>query len=235
MRESLIDLDMSLPDIVSHFGRPSTATSDVGSATSEHKASGNPFELERHASMYQPVPVERGREPSIYVSDESSIPPRVQSGLQELAEVSDFSASDIESTSGRRREPHASHDDSDDGYYVVNSAPSNGLREDRRRIPQYDGADDSDYLAMPPSLMPSAQSVPLPRSEPFASDRFPELPSHPSLASLTGSASPTAMTTEIIRVVSAMSAQLEAFKEVYEPAIHRQGSDQRRDRDTGGI
>ncbi|CAL3963961.1 unnamed protein product [Diplocarpon coronariae] len=235
MRESLIDLDMSLPDLVSDFGRPSTANSDVGSATSEHKASGNPFELERHASMYQPVHVERAREPSIYVSDESSIPPRLQNGLQELADVSDFSASDAESTSARRREQNASHDDSDDSYYVVNAGTSNGLREDRRRFPQHDGPDDSDYLVMPPSLVPSAQSIPLPRSDSFTAERLPELPSHPSLASLTGSASPTAMATEIIRIVSAMSAQLEAFKEVYEPAIQRQGSNQRRDRDTGGI
>lgn len=69
---SLIDLDEglvepSLPELT----RPSTANSDVPSMSgSEIGGGANPFELERHASVYAPLPV-TNREPSIYVSDAS--------------------------------------------------------------------------------------------------------------------------------------------------------------------
>jgi len=67
---SLIDLDMSLPDPISDPIRPSTAHSDVGSVTgSELGGPNNPFDLERHASLYVPF---SNREPSIYVSDDST-------------------------------------------------------------------------------------------------------------------------------------------------------------------
>lgn len=69
MRDSLIDLDLSLPDDDDHviqapgllLTRPSTAYSDTGSATSEadtetdHSTTGDAFELERHMSIYQSI------------------------------------------------------------------------------------------------------------------------------------------------------------------------------------
>lgn len=230
MRESLIDLDMSMPDPIPEF-RPSTANSDVGSTTSENTTSGNPFELEKHASFYQP-PISNGREPSIYVSEESSIPTRLRNGnaLQELAEMSDFSASDAEGVNSRRQ--NGSYDDSEDSYYVPNGATIT-QRDQRGRLPQYDGVDDSDYLSMPPPPIPStSQAVRPPRSDSYPIVRFPELPSHPSRASLTGSASESDMTVEITRIVAAMSAQLESFKDVYDTAdvLQRRGSNVRRDR-----
>lgn len=65
---SLIDLDESLamPDPP----RPSTANSDVASVTGSDIGAANPFDLERHASLYQPTPFGI-REPSIYISDDS--------------------------------------------------------------------------------------------------------------------------------------------------------------------
>ncbi|TGO24164.1 hypothetical protein BPAE_0110g00220 [Botrytis paeoniae] len=72
-RESLIDLDMSMPDPVPafnpDFGRPSTADSDAISILSDSgqaltSSTVNPFELERHASLYQPT--SHSREPSLY-------------------------------------------------------------------------------------------------------------------------------------------------------------------------
>ncbi|KAH7416988.1 STE/STE20/YSK protein kinase [Cadophora sp. MPI-SDFR-AT-0126] len=234
MRESLIDLDMSMPESVPEFRRPSTANSDVGSATSEQMTSGNPFELEKHASLYQPVPVDEGREPSIYVSDEIVLPPRLRNGnaLQELAEMSDFSASDAEGPNGRsRRDRNLSYEDSDDSYYVVNPGPSEP-RENRNRIPQYDGADDRDYLSMPPPPVPSAQEIPLPRTDSSTTPIFPDLPPHPSRSSLTGTASQTEMTMEITRIVAAMNSQLETFKNVYDSndVIQRHNSNRRLDR-----
>ncbi|KAF5875443.1 putative serine threonine-protein kinase nak1 protein [Botrytis fragariae] len=80
-RESLIDLDMSMPDPVPafnpDFGRPSTADSDAISIISDSgqalsSSTVNPFELERHASLYQPT--SHSREPSLYTPSHSREP-----------------------------------------------------------------------------------------------------------------------------------------------------------------
>ena len=101
MRESLIDLDMSMPDPILTYTRPSTANSDTGSATSEQMMSGNPFELERHASLYAPLSSESTEitEPEYYITEESAIPGRLRSNsaIRDLGETPDFSASDAES------------------------------------------------------------------------------------------------------------------------------------------
>ncbi|KAI5466255.1 kinase-like domain-containing protein [Mariannaea sp. PMI_226] len=66
---SLIDLDMSFADPVTDYTRPSTSHSDVGSIAGSEVGGANPFELEKHASLYlMPSSI---REPSIYVSDDS--------------------------------------------------------------------------------------------------------------------------------------------------------------------
>jgi serine/threonine protein kinase len=66
---SLIDLDMSLPDSSTDYTRPSTSHSEAGSISGSEIGSTNPFELEKHASLYA-MPSSY-REPSIYVSDDS--------------------------------------------------------------------------------------------------------------------------------------------------------------------
>ncbi|KAI1166842.1 putative serine/threonine protein kinase [Nemania serpens] len=68
---SLIDLDMSMPEPnASEFTRPSTSHSDVPSITGSEMGGVGPFDLERHASVYAPLPLTT-REPSIYVSEDS--------------------------------------------------------------------------------------------------------------------------------------------------------------------
>ncbi|PNY26583.1 Serine/threonine-protein kinase nak1 [Tolypocladium capitatum] len=67
---SLIDLDMSFPDSATDYTRPSTSHSDVGSMSGSEVGGANPFELEKHASLYV-LPNTAPREPSIYVSDDS--------------------------------------------------------------------------------------------------------------------------------------------------------------------
>jgi serine/threonine protein kinase len=70
---SLIDLDESLD--IPELTRPSTANSDAASVSgSDMGGPANPFDLERHASLYQPFGSlsSRAREPSIYVSDDSA-------------------------------------------------------------------------------------------------------------------------------------------------------------------
>ncbi|KAK5990498.1 Serine/threonine-protein kinase nak1 [Cladobotryum mycophilum] len=69
--EDLIDLDMSLsfPDFSTDLTRPSTSHSDVGSISGSELGGADPFQLEKHASLYVVNPT--NREPSIYVSDDS--------------------------------------------------------------------------------------------------------------------------------------------------------------------
>lgn len=66
---SLIDLDMSLPEPSAPFARPSTSHSEAGSVSGSEFGSMNPFDLEKHASVYA-MPTTY-REPSIFVSDDS--------------------------------------------------------------------------------------------------------------------------------------------------------------------
>ncbi|KOS18554.1 Serine/threonine-protein kinase nak1 [Escovopsis weberi] len=68
---SLIDLDMSMsfPDCSTDFTRPSTSHSDAGSISGSELGGADPFQLEKHASLYVLNPT--NREPSIYVSDDS--------------------------------------------------------------------------------------------------------------------------------------------------------------------
>ncbi|TVY35299.1 Serine/threonine-protein kinase [Lachnellula subtilissima] len=108
MAESLIDLDMSMPDSYPEVTRPSTANSDV-STSSEQMTSGNPFEFERHASYQAPVDQ---AEPSIYI-DDTTLPAAInlQTQSRDIADVSDFSVSDIE------------HDPRDDPDYTSMPPP----------------------------------------------------------------------------------------------------------------
>ncbi|ODA78320.1 hypothetical protein RJ55_05701 [Drechmeria coniospora] len=66
---SLIDLDMSFADSAAEYTRPSTSHSDLGSMSGSEMGGANPFELEKHASLY--VMSTSVREPSMYVSDDS--------------------------------------------------------------------------------------------------------------------------------------------------------------------
>ena len=210
MRESLIDLDMSMPDTIPELSRPSTANSDVGSTTSEQIISGNPFELERHAS-YQPIPSNHGREPSIYVTDDSSVPLRLGTGnlLQDLADMSDFSASDVEG-----------------GQDVDHPDGRNG-------IPRYGSPEDPDFIAMPPPRVPIIQGQSIPRSDQgYSMTRFPPLPPHPSIAALTGTAPTAQIKSEIDGFLTAMTQQLGTFRDVYDRplVLQRQNSGLRRER-----
>ncbi|KAI1430044.1 putative serine/threonine protein kinase [Xylaria sp. FL1777] len=74
---SLIDLDMSMPEPnAPELARPSTSHSDVASITGSEMSGVGPFDLERHASVYAPLPLTT-REPSIYVSEDSEYAQRL--------------------------------------------------------------------------------------------------------------------------------------------------------------
>lgn len=195
MRESLIDLDMGLPDIIPDTipdpVRPSTASSDVGSESSERAAT-NPFELERHASLYQTMnsTVDQG-EPSIYNTEDSQVP-ALQNGhpLRELAEASDFSASDIEN-------PHDHVNGNMDRYDATSFS-------------------DNEYSSMPPPPLPSSQLDLQSTNQLYTFSHFPELPPPPSARALSGLANNEEMADEFTRMLGSMVDQLSAFKDVYD-------------------
>lgn len=89
--QSLIDLDMSLPDPIRDLSRPSTAVSEVNSMAGEQSAVINPFEFEKHQYVnHQP----KEREPSLYVTqDEETI---LQRNIQKQGEASDLPVSEAD-------------------------------------------------------------------------------------------------------------------------------------------
>lgn len=98
---SLIDLDMSFADSGADYTRPSTSHSDVASISGSEVGGANPFELEKHASLYvMPTTI---REPSIYVSDESDF----SSALVDLPDgPSDSEQTPQEDTSTRNHQDY---------------------------------------------------------------------------------------------------------------------------------
>lgn len=197
MAESLIDLDMSMPDTYPGV-RPSTANSDAGSATSEQMASGNPFEFEGRVSYQAPVD---GQESTHYLGDEGASPPGAATDdpPRDITEMSDFSASDAEGQEGYM-------DHNDTSRYEASSFS------------------DSDYVSMPrltgpfnpEAVIPGAAMPGSQNDRTYTMAHFPPLPSPPSAAALAGIASREEMVTEVSRALGSMIAQLDAFGDVYE-------------------
>jgi tRNA A-37 threonylcarbamoyl transferase component Bud32 len=109
---SLIDLDLSMaePD-ASEFTRPSTSHSDVASITGSEMGGAGPFDLERHTSVYTPLPI-TSREPSIYVSEDSEFAQRIARATEsepEPEDTSDHAGNDSYGIPLPFVEPPASH------------------------------------------------------------------------------------------------------------------------------
>ncbi|KAK4105903.1 hypothetical protein N658DRAFT_483294 [Parathielavia hyrcaniae] len=149
---SLIDLDESL--VMPELTRPSTANSDVGSMTGSDIGGANPFELERHASLYIPTHQIGMREPSIYVSDDSDLAHLARIPTTVTADGDAHhpaSANGSSSSTGTQSASHSrstSYDD-DDSYSVH----------------EY----DSEYLTMGSSS--TAPPMPMPMSMSFTDRR----------------------------------------------------------------
>jgi Protein kinase domain len=201
-RMSLIDLDLSLPEP----SRPSTADSTL----SQEVSSANPFHLERHASLYHPT----AREPSLYLPDDSGIGVQMRSGntLRDFNEFSDFSASDTEGPSYEQYNGHSMH--------TSDSEPS--FDDSAYNHSDYEQATGSTLRGQPGPLIGTeseTRSGPRPASVPgraFTMAHFPDLPQPPSVAALSGMASRSEMSSEMERLLSGLTAQLEAFRDVYD-------------------
>lgn len=197
-RMSLIDLDMSVPESVPDYSRPSTANSDVGStasAASEYGVSTNPFELERHPSLYLSAPIdldEADPGPVYHNSDPSS---------QDFREVSDFSS--------------ASETEGNNQSHLRNGSSNGSNRYDR------EDNSDSDYLSMPPPSAYRSQhhhqssDSDATTPKPFTMSHFPELPPPPSAAVMAGTATRAEMTEEMQRALAGIKNQLASFRDVY--------------------
>jgi hypothetical protein len=170
-RGSLIDLDMSLPDVIAPYARPSTANSDTGSTNSDQTASGNPFELEEHASLYTSPSPEANTKPEYYLSEESAFPHRLldNSSAVENGKFPDFSASDTEP--------------------IMRHPP----------------------LPMQVAFTPHA-------NQPYNFSYLPELPSPPSEKALSRLARHDELKAELNRMLSSMTSQLEAYRDLYTSA-----------------
>jgi hypothetical protein len=205
MRESLIDLDMSLPDVTAdltqNFDPSSTSFSDVESETSEATTYSNPFGLEKHVSLTQPLDQ---FEPASYIPGVTAMPTRPENGVS----VDSFAEFPDIDSQGEHTDSHIS--------------------SSRYRATSLSGSETG---SVPPPQRRTQVSPQRPGDAPYTFARFPQLPLPPSERALTGVASHEEMKDEFNRMLSAMTAQLEAFRDVYSapkywkvsfPASHRQ-------------
>jgi len=195
---SLIDLDESLPMPMPmpDYPRPSTANSDVGSVAGSDIGGANPFDLERHASFYQPAQ-STGREPSIYVSDDND--------FARLAQLPD-------------EMPHqrqASGVSSDFAHSGSNTLVSHG-RTDSYGEDGYSGASDymdPEYLAMSGSRQASRPSLQQQRQQqqrqqPRSVVAMPPVPGPPSARVMQGMASREEVREDVVRLMASFLEHL---------------------------
>lgn len=252
VRESLIDLDMSMPDIIPafnpNFGRPSTAESDAISIMNDSgqnltSSTANPFELERHASLYQPAT--HSREPSLYASSHEREPSIYASSHERepsiyvAEETGSLSASATsprpESTRSLRADrPPRLRTDSALRDIADLSDLSDSAAESTLGYNTDANDTDSDYATASTQshLQPTGPRDP---NAPYTMAYFPNLPSAPSVRALTGEASHEEMAFEMSRMLTGLTGQLEAFRDVYESEdLARRSTQQRERRDNGG-
>ncbi|KAI1098693.1 kinase-like protein [Jackrogersella minutella] len=147
---SLIDLDMSMPEPnLPELTRPSTANSDIGSiAGSDIGGTREPFELERHASVYAPVNF-ASREPSIYVSDGSDYSTQVASKI-----TAEAPEPDIVLTAHQNHTQNQHHHQQDSGFTIASSETY--VEQEYQRS---DGMPMGGRLNLPPIRPPSGSVI----------------------------------------------------------------------------
>ena len=205
---SLIDLDMSFADTPStDYTRPSTSHSDVASVTGSEISAVNPFELEKHASLYVTNSSSALREPSIYVSDDSDYPTLINGTAHHIP-----------------LEQHLSP-------AIVSEAPKSAGAIDSMRPYSLSEFADMDPEETPQATMsavqpvfPSALPVPAPIPEPEtrptlqaafprsdslqATAFLPPMPAAPSARALSGEASTQDVKEELRRLAMSMGDHL---------------------------
>ncbi|QYS98091.1 Protein kinase domain-containing protein [Trichoderma simmonsii] len=207
---SLIDLDMSFADSSTDFTRPSTSHSDVGSISGSEIGGGNPFELEKHASLY--VMNATNREPSIYISDDSEYA-HVLTSIPDLS-LDEESKHDDSHIS---REPNTAVFNEGRPYSLSDFADMDPeLPPEPAPAPSTPQYAPSQYASSqreysPRSRSPHSQSPPIPRPRP-AMRHFeaplPPLPAAPMPNAMLGQASPEEVRSELRRLAMSLGDHL---------------------------
>lgn len=204
---SMIDLDAALgpPAPI----RPSTANSDVGSTTSEHAASANPFEFEKHASVYKPISADHN-DPYQMMDPDGANHFTAPNGFSNIHDMSDYSASEAE-------------------------GPSNSYGNGYGHTRQYDSVSDFEYPAMPPEEAQAGQDPPHPPHPPhrYTFDHFPPLEPPPSSTVMSYRATKEEFQSEMTRTLNGLDSQLRAFRNVYENIPVKRGAAHRNERRDG--
>ncbi|KAJ6782492.1 hypothetical protein PWT90_05295 [Aphanocladium album] len=209
---SLIDLDMSFADPTMDTTRPSTSHSDVGSMSGSEMGGANPFELEKHASLYM-MPAST-REPSIYVSDGSEF--SFAGGNESITTVDDrFSmhkrdastSSDQPSISGSvtNARPYSLSDFADTDP-ESSTPPQTALVNPQQNS---GGGSGSGGGGFPSSFQPPAQQRSLSQTSSMDSTAgFPALPDAPAPQVLQGQAHTDAVKHELRRMAMSLGDHL---------------------------
>ncbi|ROT37250.1 kinase-like protein [Sodiomyces alkalinus F11] len=231
---SLIDLDMGLVDLPSEYTRPSTSHSEAGSLTGSEMGFPNPFDLEKHASIYLPS---TNREPSIYVSDEFASPfTNTHQFTDSISGLAISNTPHLGSSSASSLLPHQLHrNHSLSGSSVGGGGGSNSSNSmsdsqrgnhpfDAMDTPTSDYPDESEYLTPQTTSAPRFDddaATPQPQPQPQqAEKRRPRLrtplgglemplpPLPPSLEVMQGQADSAAVKEEIRRLTMSMGEHL---------------------------
>ncbi|KAK4157858.1 hypothetical protein C8A00DRAFT_11314 [Chaetomidium leptoderma] len=211
---SLIDLDEGLA--MPEYTRPSTANSDVASVTGSDMGGANPFDLERHASLYQPMQFGI-REPSIFVSDDSDFARLARATIDD----SQLGTPGFAATPGLPGSQSASHSRStsyDDDNFSVNGYDSDYLTmglstplsiTDRRsrartRARSQSGASiNSTHVQHPRIAAMNGTGM-------DSTEASGGVPAPPSARAMQGSASREQVRDEVMRLLASFSEQLGA-------------------------
>ncbi|KAG6034277.1 hypothetical protein E4U41_006605 [Claviceps citrina] len=200
---SLIDLDMSFADSAADLTRPSTAQSDIGSVNgSEVGGAANPFELEKHASLYvMPTTI---REPSIYVSDGLDL----SNALADLPGMT----SDSEQHQAREAAPGTRNQQEDDATARPYSLSEFADMDPEDVTPQPTAGPNHDTFPLTyqedPDSRPSASEFNA-GAEPYQQDAvLPPMPEAPSPRVMQGQASADEVKEELRRLAMSLGDHL---------------------------
>lgn len=202
---SLIDLDMSFADSSTDFTRPSTSHSDVGSISGSEIGGTNPFELEKHASLY--VMNATNREPSIYISDDSEY-------AHVLTSIPDLSLDD----EAKHDESHISKESNASAFSEGRPYSLSDFADMDPELPPEPAPAPSTPKYVPSlreysphSRSPHSQSPPLPRPLPplrHLDAPLPPLPVAPLPKVMLGQASPEEVRRELRRMAMSLGDHL---------------------------
>lgn len=214
---SLIDLDMSLPEPTPDTTRPSTANSDAASVSGSEYGMANPFDLERHASLYIPS---SNREPSIYVSDDSDFASAIPKGNDDfttgLAGLAVREGPRSQSAMSHHSRPNGSIGSSSTGSSTMIAPSQQPLRVNTTAFNPADFADEPEDSAY---LTPQTSRGPFDGTTPTASNNtlraqshngmpLPPAPAPPSLQAMQGQAGPEAVKEELRRMTMSLGEHL---------------------------